>query len=199
MEGGRPARASGALDRLRLKPLRHCSDVAEAAATLRVPYVAGALSGLDTGGDRGDHGTLRRGSQFSLDTLGGVPEAVAHEDIVVRWMLLPDALSEIVFGETLLTIGAVIDYRAVRRPAEAVLNCADLSKRNRQQRLERQGIDSFARSLAGRTRYAWTGDRKLTGGRACFWGTLTLLSHGHRAKDVAAGRQGTQRPRPLGG
>lgn len=82
----------------RLHPVHYCADVAKAAATLWVPYVAGALSGLDTGRDRSDHGASASKRQLGLDTAGRVSKAVAHEDIIVGRALLVDALSEIVFG-----------------------------------------------------------------------------------------------------
>lgn len=63
-------------------PFNHRSYVAEAAASLRVANLAGTLIGLDTCGDALDCAAMTRLREFGSDRGGGMPEAIAHQDIV---------------------------------------------------------------------------------------------------------------------
>lgn len=154
------------------------ADVAETAATLRVPQIAGALSSLNTGSYCRDDAALAHGGQLRLDTAWRVPKAVAHEHVVRRSVLLKDAFTDGVLAESMLAIDAVIDDGAVRRSTEAIVGGGvDLGQGNCQQRLQCEDMDGLPRPLAIRTCRTWKRGRQITGGGARFGRTSTRVSH----------------------
>ncbi len=68
---------------LLLQLLDQGAHVTQAAGPLRIAYIAGALSGRDTGVDPLHHGTAVRGGQFGANAGLSMPETVAHEYLIV--------------------------------------------------------------------------------------------------------------------
>jgi len=90
---------------------------------LWVAYLAGTLLGLDTRGDTLHDAAETCGKQLRSDGGRGMPETVAYEYIIGRWVFLVDGLAESAFTESLLAVNAVIDGRTIWCATEAIFDC----------------------------------------------------------------------------
>ena len=108
--------------RFRCNPLDYRPNVAQTTTALRVSYIAGALSSLNTCRDGRNDTALTCGSQFGPDAARGMSKAVAHKNVIVIGVFLVDAFAQGVLTELLLTISAGIHRGTIWCSAEAVFN-----------------------------------------------------------------------------